>query len=322
MIAVLLAAISIAFPSNGRKLPNLSTCYMIGSASRGVTNLTIQGKQVEIFHTGAWSTMLKLDSGFNTIAIEANGEATNIALNVEAPKTAIAGVKDKIQTPRKWAKLSYASDVARSHPTNKAPAEITVVLDPGHGGTDSGALSPHGFYEKEANLLLAREMRAALIEKGFKVIMTRESDVAVELYERPKLAHTNNADLFISIHHNAPPLDKNPAVTRYFIVYVWNELGRRLADPIARNIGNAHDGEIPNNGVAFANYAVTRNPEIPSCLIETDFITSPAGELASWDHKRRKKIAAALADGVIEWLAPQEMPQETAESRIEKITVE
>lgn len=320
MIAVLLAAISIVFPGNGRKLPNLSSCYMIGSASRGVTNLIVQGKQVDIFHTGAWSAMLELTPGSNIIDIQANGETTNIVLNVAEPKKASAAISEKMQPPRKWEKLPYASDQARSHPVNKAPSEITVAIDPGHGGMDSGAISPHGFYEKEVNLLLALEIRAALEKKGFKTIMTREKDVAVELYDRPKIAQAKNCDIFISVHHNAPPLDKNPATTRYFITYVWNELGYGLASPIARNIGAALEGDIPNNGVAYANYAVTRNPEIPSCLIEADFISSPAGELASWNHKRRKKIAAACANGVMEWLESKR--DEKIEKQQEKLQVE
>ena len=63
---------------------------------------------------------------------------------------------------------------------------------------------------------------------------------------------------------------------------------------------------MKNNGVSRANYAVTRNPEIPSCLIEVDFITSPEGEEASWNPVRRRRVAAAIADGIDDWAAGTE----------------
>ena len=58
---------------------------------------------------------------------------------------------------------------------------------------------------------------------------------------------------------------------------------------------------MKDNGVPRANYAVTRNPEIPSCLVEVDFITSPEGEEASWNPERRRRVAAAIADGFEDW---------------------
>ena len=61
------------------------------------------------------------------------------------------------------------------------------------------------------------------------------------------------------------------------------------------------EGKVKSNGVLHANYAVTRNPEIPSCLIEVDFITVPEGELDSWNHERSKKVALAIADGLDDW---------------------
>jgi N-acetylmuramoyl-L-alanine amidase len=64
---------------------------------------------------------------------------------------------------------------------------------------------------------------------------------------------------------------------------------------------NATEG-VKNNGVQKANYAVTRNPEIPSCLVEVDFITSPEGEEASWNPERRRRIAHAVASGIDDWV--------------------
>jgi N-acetylmuramoyl-L-alanine amidase len=177
-----------------------------------------------------------------------------------------------------------------------------VVIDPGHGGDDSGALSPRGFKEKDANLAVSKFVAAALLDRGYRVFMTRGGDKAVPLYDRPRLAHANGADAFISIHHNAPPYDRDPVKARYAVVYAWNEIGEKLAVALNSRMAAATAGMIPNNGVNRANYAVTRNPEIPSCLIEVDFITSPEGEEASWDPARQKLVADAIAAGFDDWV--------------------
>ena len=69
------------------------------------------------------------------------------------------------------------------------PAEITVVVDAGHGGSDTGAVSPHGRFEKDANLRLALAVRDELVARGYRVVMTRTDDSFPALYDRPKVAH-------------------------------------------------------------------------------------------------------------------------------------
>ena len=145
-------------------------------------------------------------------------------------------------------------------------------------------------------------MRDELAKRGYKVVMTREDDTFVELYDRPKVAHKANADLFVSIHHNAPGYASNPFAIRSQSVYAWNALGERLAKAINGRMAAA-DPMLANDGVLHANFAVTRNPEIPSCLIEADFITHPDGEIAAWDFSHRPVVATAIADGIADWVA-------------------
>lgn len=299
--ALLLAA-TIAFPIPGQ-LPPLEQCYVIGAAPRGVTNVVVNGKDVAVYRTGAWSTVTPLTEGTNVIAVTGGDWTTNVTV-VVAPKPPPPPPEDATNKPpeKVWTKLDYTKDEARPHPEGKAPGEITIVLDPGHGGPqDLGARSPHGFPEKDANLHLALAVRRALERRGFRVLMTREDDRAVELTERPRLAVTNDADAFVSIHHNAPGYAKDPTDLRYHAVYCWNPLGERLAKAINAQMTSALDGDIPTKGVLHANFAVTRNPETPSCLIETDFVTSPAGEEAIWNNDRRVFIAEAIADGIDDW---------------------
>lgn len=302
--SAILAAISVAFPRPGQTLPPVSETYMSGAVPRGTTNLVVQGKSVDVYRTGGWVAMVDVAEGENEIEIAANGETTNVVVRVErkpAPKLDANG--NPVTVPGNvYGKLPYAKDEPRPHPAGKAPGETLVFIDPGHGGPkDTGAVSPHGFFEKEANLLLAREVRRALLNLGYKVEMTRNDDRALVLTERPRAACERGADAFVSIHHNAPACNKDPRTVRYTSVYKWNEIGEELASAVAKRLGAALEGDVPNNGVMHANFAVTRNPEIPSCLVEADFITTPEGEAAIWNAPRRRRLAEAIAAGIDDW---------------------
>jgi len=292
MTAALLLAAAIAFPKEGSRLPLVSRCYVIGSAD--ATNVVVQGHDVPVYRTGGWVTMVDVVPGTNTVRA---GDAA-VTFFVEQPPKGSGAAKS---AEKKWEKLKYAGDVPRPHPAGKRPDAITVVIDPGHGGTDTGAMTPLGRMEKDANLAIAKFVRDELVSRGYNVVMTRDDDSFPELYDRPKLAHANGADAFISIHHNAPPFDKDPRQVRYTAVYAWNDIGERLAKAINSRMAAALGRSLKNNGVMHANFAVTRNPEIPSCLVEVDFITTPEGEEECWDEARRRKLAEAIADGFRDW---------------------
>ena len=301
-----LAAAFVAFPREGAILPSVEKCYVIGSVEKGVTNLTVNGASVPVYRTGAWATRIDVGAGTNTLTVAyptRRGDTTNEVVRTfrvsprPQPKPAATNQAAKV-----WEKLAYAADVARPHPYGKSPAEITVVLDPGHGGAkDRGAISPHGGDEKDANLLLARDVKVALESLGYRVILTRSDDRAIPLYERARPAHEMGADAFISIHHNAPAVDGDVAAIRYSAVYAWNGIGERLARFIAAHMEAAQSPALSSKGALHANFAVTRSPEIPSCLIEADFITHPAGEAAAWDRAARATLGAAIASGFDDW---------------------
>ena len=298
-LAALLAAVSIAFPPEGAKLPHLERCYVMGAADAGESGFKVSGLQgskvseVQVSRTGAWATVVDVKPGTNVV--EVGGARRTFIVEPSKPS--------ELTKPSKpYPKLEYAADTPKPHPTGKKPGEITVALDAGHGGRDNGAMSPHGLPEKDANLRLAKQVRDELVKRGYKVAMTREDDVFVELYDRPKAAHGANADLFVSIHHNAPGYASDPFAIRSQSVYAWNPLGERLAKAINGRMAAA-DPLLKNDGVLHANFAVTRNPEIPSCLIEADFVTHPDGEVAIWDAARRPAVAAAIANGIADWVA-------------------
>ena len=302
MLAALLLAAApvVAFPSSGAKMPAIDSVYMIGYVCKGDTNVVVNGENVPVYRTGAWATLVKAAEGSNEVSVVSqSGEATNVFFRIAKKSVTVPGASS---APAKvWKKLEYAGDVAKVLPTNKPPREITIVLDPGHGGTDKGAVSPHCLFEKDANLRLAERVRSALELRGYNIVMTRTSDVSVPLYDRPKVAHEKGADAFVSIHHNAPPFDKDPNVLRYHTVYSWNAIGEELAKALCGRMTEALGASFKSNGPMHANFAVTRNPEIPSCLVEADFVTSPEGEEAIWNAERRSIMAEAIASGIDDW---------------------
>ena len=315
-LAVELHGVQIAFPRNGQKLPYLTRCYMLGSASGGETNIVIQGRSVPVHKKGGWVTMVDLQEGTNVVVA---GDASVTLTVARKPKAAPQAASAAKPAEKKYHKLPYAGDKPRKHPRGKRPGEITVVVDAGHGGTDTGAWSPHGYQEKEANLLVATALKSALEARGYKVLMTRTDDSFPALYDRPKVAHRNGADAFISIHHNAPPLDKDPRQFRYHAIYAWNDIGTALATALNRRVAAMFGDRLKNNGVPHANFAVTRNPEIPSCLVEVDFISTPEGEIDCWDRERQKRVAEAIAAGFDDWAGAVREGQAAPEAKKQNV---
>ncbi len=194
----------------------------------------------------------------------------------------------------------------------KKPRDILVVIDPGHGGSDTGAIGPTGRMEKDANLLQATAIGKALKKAGFKVEYTRTKDVAVGLYERVRLAVKHHADAFISVHHNATAASTDPREVRHFISFGWNERGLGLA--AALHPGIAAVSGVSDRGVRPNSLAVCRNPAVPSCLIEFDFINEPEGEYEIFNNtSRRKAYADAVVKGMLQWLGTAEREKKAAE---------
>lgn len=193
-------------------------------------------------------------------------------------------------------------------PYGRAPSTVRICVDPGHGGTDTGARSPHGWNEKDVNLMQARAICAALEKAGFHVTMTRDDDSFPALYDRPKLAYDEHVDAFISVHHNATAANRNPRVARHTTAYASTSNGLSLAQCIQKHIGPTL-APVKDAGAQMRSFAVCRNPAVPSCLLEVDFINLPEGEAESWDPVRQKKVATAVVMGVLDWMTPPPPPQ-------------
>lgn len=164
-----------------------------------------------------------------------------------------------------------------------------VVIDPGHGGADPGALSPGGFAEKDLCLSLALQFQAALRAKRINALLTRSSDEEVLLAPRLDFIDQVGADAFVSLHANAHTTGSQ-GLESY-----WREPpGRALATAMQSAMVAALGR--PDRGVKHERLYVLRHQRVPSTLVEVGFITNPneAAWMATADFKRKATGALVL----------------------------
>ncbi|WP_424952064.1 N-acetylmuramoyl-L-alanine amidase family protein [Deinococcus sp.] len=184
----------------------------------------------------------------------------------------------------------------------------TIVVDPGHGGSETGGAGPLRVNEKDIVLDIALQVTARLKAAGANVVMTRQTDVQVPLYTRDALAETVDADLLLSIHANALPDGTDPRSRRGAGVYFTNP----QAGPLAQGILNAILGhpvlaaqnQPGNDGLhPDADLALTRPSTQISLLVETAYLTDPGNLHSLMSVEGRAAYAEAIARGVLEFYA-------------------
>jgi N-acetylmuramoyl-L-alanine amidase len=189
----------------------------------------------------------------------------------------------------------------------------TVVLDPGHGGRDPGAIGAGGLREKDVTLRLARELRRRLLARGFRVVLTRDGDRTLSLEERTALAEGVGGDIFISLHVNASKRRSARGIETYYLDKSHERHSQRVAarengvpanrlDALQRVVAQLRVSEVSVHSARLANIVhreviagvrsthgsvadlgVKRGPffvlflsNMPSILLETGFLTNPA----------------------------------------------
>lgn len=183
---------------------------------------------------------------------------------------------------------------------------MKICIDAGHGGSDSGAVGPTGFTEKEAVLDISRFIRFGLVDPrevlAHEVFMTRENDETLSLQSRCSIANSRGADLFISVHANAAAL---PSAHGF---EVWTSPGYTAADPIATKIFNTVREAFPalagrvdssdGDPDKESKFYVLVNTAMPAVLIETAFISNPTEELWLMDRGWRMRMAGAIVSSI------------------------
>jgi len=173
---------------------------------------------------------------------------------------------------------------------------LIVVVDPGHGGKDSGAVGLGGLQEKDIILPISQQVAAILEKHGVQAVLTRTSDYFVDLAPRVEMTQRLNADLFVSIHANS--IDNRPDVNGLETYYY--DSGQRLAQTIQHSILQSIDE--PNRGVRRARFYVLRNNSIPAVLVETGFVTGAVDAPRLGSPAYQHQMATAIADGILQYI--------------------
>ncbi|WP_172371513.1 N-acetylmuramoyl-L-alanine amidase family protein [Sporosarcina jiandibaonis] len=185
--------------------------------------------------------------------------------------------------------------IHKSHVVNVTGKKI--VLDPGHGGSDSGAKAL-GIIEKELNLDIALRTKKLLENAGFSVFMTRTTDTYVSLAGRAAIANNLKADIFVSIHGNAFNSSARGVETFWYGKFEKAN-SNRLANLLQYNVVSKTN--ISHRRVAEGNFHVIRETAIPSALLEVGFIDNPSDAAKLKQSKYRQLAAEGIMLGVLDY---------------------
>ena len=177
-----------------------------------------------------------------------------------------------------------------------------VVIDPGHGGPDPGAVGIAGLRETDVVLDVSLQLTRLLQSRGVEVLLTRTSEVDVDLPPRVALANSSGADLFLSVHANALSMarpDVNGIESFYF--EPAGNRARSLAAAVQQQMLAISPGS-PDRGVRTARFFVIRRTVMPSTLVEMGFVTGSLDAPRLMDANFRRQMAVALATGVLTYL--------------------
>ncbi len=178
--------------------------------------------------------------------------------------------------------------------------KYSVVIDPGHGGPDPGAVGIGKLRETDVVLDVSKKVSKILTLKGVNVKMTRMNEIDLDLPLRVDLANRSRASAFISIHANASRYHKRSVNgIETFFYSGWR--GKKLASHIQKEVLKASPGS-PDRGVRQGRFFVIRRTKMPAALVEIGFLTGEldASRLATASHRR--KIAFAISKGILNFL--------------------
>jgi len=190
--------------------------------------------------------------------------------------------------------LDMANGASRSRSSDVAPttSSTVIVIDAGHGGFDRGGIPRQRIAEKDMTLDVALRLRSILQKAGYRVEMTRDSDVFVTLGNRIGLANSYRNAIFVCIHFNSATRAGANGIETYF----YGSDSYALASAIHYNlVGNT---TTPNRGVRRRGYYVLRKARVPAVLVECGFLTNPTEGRNALSSGYRQSLAENIARGI------------------------
>jgi N-acetylmuramoyl-L-alanine amidase len=254
----------------------------------------------------------------------------------EAPKSAPV---QQVKTPKNKTTESLL-DANRDFVNKK---EFIIAIDPGHGGRDVGAIGPTGVYEKDIVLALSKRLKQEIdVQSGMRAILTRDTDIYLNLHERIEIARRSNADIFISVHADAYPSGSPRGGSIYVlsnqgassvmarklaqrenaalgvvqlagrdvdVATVLTDLTREANLRASRKLGTTVLAKMESSGLALhktsvqsAEFAVLRSIDMPSMLIEAAFISNPFEEKRLQDPRFHQDFVQSVTSGLSQFI--------------------
>ena len=264
---------------------------------------------------------------------------STLVFNVDSRRAFVNGIAIWLSTPialRNNAAYIAPADLSTSihpilFPSKNAVGDSisTICLDPGHGGKDPGNREGRQ-HEKRYTLLLAQEVKAALVKAGFRVTLTRERDAFIDLPRRADIARQRKADLLVSLHFNSADSSAARSVQGVEVYCMTparatstNARGERgdsgsfpgnrfdsknmlLAYQIQKAMVRGLDAE--DRGVRRARFQVLREAEMPAVLVEAGFMTHPIESKKIYSATYRQQMAQAILSGIVAYKRAVEQP--------------
>ena len=205
----------------------------------------------------------------------------------------------ELQRPRPQATPPNRPNVSSPGNLPNVRSGLVVVIDPGHGGVDPGAVGIGGLKEEDIVLDVGLKVAQLLEQQGVRVVMTRQSDQGVDLEPRVQIAESARADIFVSIHANALSMSR-PDVNGIETFYSSPEgarLGRVIHDNMIQFSG------MNDRGLKSARFYVIRNTSMPAVLLEIGFVTGAQDAPQLADPEWRSQMSVAIARGILQYLS-------------------
>jgi len=267
------------------------------------------------------------------LVIDVRGERPTEISRLE---TSVTAMPERVVVPKLEEQSAVAEKRSRPHKKPTISKIRRVVIDPGHGGHDPGAVGPNGIQEKDVVLAIGLRLRELFKEElGLDVVMTRSTDVFIPLEERTAIANKVGADLFLSVHANAAPNRLAAGIETYYLNlaktdkvaqlaakengtsldkvsvlqailfdlmanYKLND-SAHLADEVQKALHKkirTHYSDVKNLGVKQGPFYVLIGASMPSILVETAFLSNAVEEFRLKDPAYQEMAAEGILDGV------------------------
>lgn len=222
----------------------------------------------------------------------------------------VLNIGDKVEAVAKnngWIKIKYGTNVAYISASYVAlsgnleeevipPSSNTikkVIIDPGHGGSDPGAIGPSAYQEKAFTLSTSMKLKNQLDAKGYATQLTRSTDIYLSLQERVDISNKSGADLFVSIHANSfNESSKGVETFSYQATGMAADVAKLVQARLVANTG------LTNRGPKQEAYYVLKYNNVPAILVEAAFISNPTEEALLKTSAFQDKVAKSIVEGI------------------------